>query len=167
MDVGTVIPVGLVLSVVAGLFCWAALMRLERRRIRRNVASALVGEIAAVLEAIDARKVVDLFGRAAQLGDDRAGAVVPFDLGPFSAYEANAGRLDIFDAPLPRKIAFLFSGFHDLAHESVEFQSPRLVPEVRRERAARLARVGAELLELADDVLRSLRPFVERGRRRA
>jgi hypothetical protein len=69
-----------------------------RSRSRRDLASALIGEIAAVIDGLEGfeevRKLEDMeIGAEEHL--DELGA---FALPKFSVYESNADRLDLFDA---------------------------------------------------------------------
>ena len=90
-----------------------------RSRSRRGLASALIGEIAAVIDGMEGfeevRKLEDMeIGAAEHL--DELGA---FTLPKFSVYESNADRLDLFDAAIQRQIAYFFTCAGSLAgHDS-------------------------------------------------
>ncbi len=80
-----------------------------RSRSRRGLASALIGEIAAVIDSMERfEEVRKLEGMAigAEENLDELGA---FTLPAFSVYESNADRLDLFDASVQRQIAYFFT----------------------------------------------------------
>lgn len=85
------------------------MLHFGRSRSRRGLASALIGEIAAVIESMEAfeevRKLESMeFGAKEHLDE-----LAAFTLPKFSVYESNADRLDFFDAALQRKIAYFFT----------------------------------------------------------
>ena len=76
-----------------------------RTRSRRGLASALIGEIAAVIDGMEGfdevRKLEDMETGA----EDHLDQLGAFTLPKFSVYESNADRLDLFDAATQRQIS--------------------------------------------------------------
>src|ERR1700722_12571399 len=85
------------------------MLLLGRSRSRRGLASALIGEIAAVIDGMEGfeevRKLEDM-ETGAEEHLDELGA---FTLPKFSVYESNTDRLDLFDAAIQRQIAYFFT----------------------------------------------------------
>ena len=81
---------------------------LTHRREIRNLASAFVGEIAAVLHLIETHDVVSMLERALD-APDRAAALPNLTLPPFTIYTVDAARLDELPFPAPRKIAYFYA----------------------------------------------------------
>src|SRR5580692_8420218 len=90
-------------------------MLLFERRSRRGLASALIGEITAVIEGMErfeeVRKLEDM-----EIGaDEHLDELGAFTLPRFSVYESNADRLDLFDASTQRQIVYFFTRAGSLA----------------------------------------------------
>jgi hypothetical protein len=82
-----------------------SLHSLTHRREIRNVASAFVGEIAAILHLIETHDVVSMLEKALD-ASDCAVALPNLTLPPFTIYTADAARLDELPLSAPRKIAY-------------------------------------------------------------
>src|ERR1700687_3900236 len=86
-----------------------------RRRSRRGLASALIGEIAAVIDGMEGfeevRKLEDMDIGAEQHLDELGAFTLP----KFSVYESNADRLDLFEAATQRQVAYFFTRAGSLA----------------------------------------------------
>jgi len=87
---------------MASLSNWS-LHDLTHRREIRSVASAFVGEIAAILHLIETHDVVSMVEKAL---DASAVALPNLTLPAFTIYTADAARLDELPLPVPRKIAY-------------------------------------------------------------
>jgi hypothetical protein len=134
-----------------------------RRRSRRGLASALIGEIAAVIEGMEGfeevRKLEDM-----EIGaDEHLDELSAFTLPKFSVYESNADRLDLFDAAVQRQIAYFFTragsltGYlHALASTKKESK------ELCKQHAIDAQREINGLSELGDDLLRDLRGLISK-----
>ena len=132
-------------------------------RSRRGLASALIGEIAAVIDSMEGfeeiRKLEDMkFGAEEHLDE-----LAAFTLPKFSVYESNADRLDFFDAALQRKIAYFFTraggvAGHLHALASTKYESKELC----KQHAIDAQKEINCLSELADDLLRDLRKLVSK-----
>jgi hypothetical protein len=141
-----------------------SLHNLTHRREIRNLASAFVGEIAAILHLIETHEVVAMLEQALE-ASDRATALPNLTLPPFTIYTVDAGRLDELPFPAPRKIAYFYAQIasvqDDLARLAVE-----PVPEGSAGgRRGRIRCVLTELndaLALGDNILRDLRPLLSR-----
>jgi hypothetical protein len=132
------------------------MLLLGRSRSRRGLASALIGEIAAVIDSMEHfEEVRRLEENLAELG--------AFTLPKFSVYESNANRLDLFDASLQRQIAYFFTCAGSLAAHLHALASTR-------KKSAELSKLHAidaqkeinGLSELGDDLLRDLRKLASK-----
>ncbi len=134
-----------------------------RSRSRRGLASALIGEIAAVIESMERfEEVRKLEGMAigAEENLDELGA---FTLPAFSVYESNADRLDLFDASVQRQIAYFFTSAGSLAgHLHALASTKKEAKELCKQHAIDAQKEINGLSELGDDLLRDLRKLVSR-----
>jgi hypothetical protein len=134
-----------------------------RTRSRRGLASALIGEIAAVIDGMErfeeVRKLEDMeIGAEENL--DELGA---FALPRFSVYESNAGRLDLFDAAVQRQIAYFFTSAGSLAgHLHALASTKKQSTELCKRHAIDAQKEINGLSELGDDLLRDLRKLVSK-----
>jgi hypothetical protein len=139
-----------------------SLHSLTHRREIRNLASAFVGEIAAILHLIETHDVVSMLEKALDT-PDRAAPLPNLTLPPFTIYTVDAARLGDLPFPAPRKIAYFYAQI-----ASIQDDLARLVAEPIPERPAgdRLGRIRGLLTELndalalGDDILRELRPLL-------
>jgi hypothetical protein len=130
------------------------------RRTRRNLASAFVGEVSAIMTLLEGMTQPHANGIPQSPNEAEHTEFVPprCDL-----YAANAGRLDVFDAPLPNQLAHFYTRLAALPG----FARARAAqgPTARNEPAPSSRPVSAELehlLEEGEDLLRNLRPFVSK-----
>ena len=134
-----------------------------RSRSRRGLASALIGEIAAVIDSMEdfeeVRKLESMeFGAKEHLDE-----LAAFTLPKFSVYESNADRLDFFDAALQRKIAYFFTRAGGLAgHLHALASTKNESRELCKRHAIDAQKEINGLSELADDLLRDLRKLVSK-----
>jgi hypothetical protein len=139
-----------------------SLHSLTHRRGIRNVTSAFVGEIAAILHLIETHDVVSMLEKALDASDS-AVALPKLTLPPFTIYTADAARLDELPLPAPRKIAYFYTLI-----ASIQDDLTRLATEPVSEGSAagRIERIRCALTELndalalGDDILRELRPLL-------
>jgi hypothetical protein len=134
-----------------------------RSRSRRGLASALIGEIAAVIDSMErfeeVRKLEDM-AIGAEENLDELGA---FTLPAFSVYASNADRLDLFDASVQRQIAYFFTTAGSLAgHLHALASTKKESKELCRKHAIDAQKEINGLSELGDDLLRDLRKLVSR-----
>ncbi len=134
-----------------------------RTRSRRGLASALIGEIAAVIDSMErfeeVRKLEDM-ETGAEENLDELGA---FALPRFSVYESNADRLDLFDAALQRQIAYFFTSAGSLAgHLHALATTKKESTELCKRHAIDAQKEINGLSELGDDLLRDLRKLVSK-----
>jgi hypothetical protein len=152
--------------VVGGLFVLARphLTHLGQRRECRNLTSALIGEIVALLDAIETQSVV------AQLDGIAGGEPAPLNCpAPLSmiVFSANAGKLDRFPAPLPRKLAYFYTRLASLwGHVEALGARPTVHQSLTAQEALALSNGFKDTLLLADDILRQLRPYLAQRRLR-
>jgi hypothetical protein len=134
-----------------------------RSRSRRGLASALIGEVAAVIEGIEGfeevRKLEDM-----EIGaEEHLDELDAFALPKFSIYESNADRLDLFDATIQRRIAYFYTSAGSLAGQLHALASTKKQPaEFRKRHAIDAQQEINGLLELSDDLLRDLRRLVSK-----
>jgi hypothetical protein len=134
-----------------------------RSRSRRGLASALIGEIAAVIDSMErfeeVRKLEDM-AIGAEENLDELGA---FALPAFSVYASNADRLDLFDASVQRQIAYFFTSAGSLAgHLHALASTNKESKELCKQHAMDAQKEINGLSELGDDLLRDLRKLVSR-----
>jgi hypothetical protein len=134
-----------------------------RSRSRRGLASALIGEIAAVIDSMErfeeVRKLEDM-AIGAEENLDELGA---FTLPAFSVYASNADRLDLFDASVQRQIAYFFTSAGSLAgHLHALASTKKESKELCKQHAIDAQKEINGLSELGDDLLRDLRKLVSR-----
>ena len=132
-------------------------------RSRRGLASALIGEIAAVIDSMEGfeevRKLEDMeFG-----ADQHLDELAAFTLPKFYVYQSNADRLHFFDAALQRKIAYFFTRAGGLAgHLHTLASTKNESKELCKQHAIDAQKEINGLSELADDLLRDLRMLVSK-----
>src|SRR5262245_6090725 len=137
-----------------------SLHSLTHRREIRNLASAFVGEIAAILHLIETHDVVAMLEQALD-ASDRAAALPNLTLPPFTIYTVDAARLDELPFPTPRKIAYFYAQI-----ASIQDDLARLAAEPVPEGPAggRRARIRSALGEpydaraLGADIVRAAPP---------
>src|SRR6188472_1204866 len=78
------------------------------RREIRSVASAFVGELAAILHLIETHDVVLMLEKALDASDSLV-ALPNLTLPPFTIYTADAAKLDELPLPVPREIAYFYA----------------------------------------------------------
>ncbi|MHB2208176.1 hypothetical protein [Methylobacterium sp. CM6257] len=143
--------------VVGGLFVLARLnfTHLTRRRECRSLTSALIGEIVALLDAVEAHAVVQRLDAIAQ--GEQAVLSPPASL-PMIVFSANADKLDRFPAPLPRKLAYFYTRLATLWGR-LEAVTATLATQqsLTAQEALALSQALKGTLDLADDILRQLR----------
>jgi hypothetical protein len=142
-----------------------SLHNLTHRREIRSIASAFVGEIAAILHLIETHDVVSMLETALDASDGTV-SLPNLTLPPFTIYTAEAAKLDELPLPVPRMIAYFYAQI-----ASIEDDLARLAAEPVAGgaggsagiRTARIRHVLAELndaLALGDHILRELRQLL-------
>ena len=143
---------------MASLSNWS-LHGLTHRREIRSVASAFVGEIAAILHLIETHDVVSMVERALD-ASGRAAALPNLTL---PAFTADAARLDELPLPVPRKIAYFYAQIASIRDDLTRLATEPVSENSVGGRTERIRRVLTELndaLALGDDILRELRPLL-------
>ena len=92
---------------MASLSNWS-LHNFTHRREIRSVASAFVGEIAAILHLIETHDVGSMLEKALDASDGLV-ALPNLTLPPFTIYTADAAKLGELPLPAPRKIAYFYA----------------------------------------------------------
>ena len=139
------------------------MMHLGRSHSRRGLASALIGEIAAVIDDMEGFEEVRKLEGMEIGADEHLDELGAFTLPKFSVYESNADRLDLFDAAIQRQIAYFFTRAGSLAaHLHAIASTKNESKELCRQRAIDAQKEINSLSELGDDLLRGLRKLVSK-----
>jgi hypothetical protein len=134
---------------------------LTHRRGIRSIASAFVGEIAAILHLIETHDVVSMLEKALDASDSSV-ALPNLTLPPFTIYTADAAKLDELPLPTPRKIAYFYAQIASIQDDLTRFATEP-ISGGSAGRTERIRRILAELndaLALGDDILHELRPLL-------
>jgi hypothetical protein len=124
-----------------------------RRRQRRRLASAFIGEMVAVLREIELQDIEGAVERF--IASSTPGVPKPkLSLPEFIIYHAAADKLDCFAEPLPRKMAFFYTRVGQL-REAIASLDRRPLAD-KRQTLLELR----EMLELANDILYALRTII-------
>lgn len=138
-------------------------MLFGRARSRRGLASALIGEIVAVIEGMEGFEEVRKLEDMAVGADEHLDELGAFTLPKFSVYESNADRLDLFDASTQRQITYFFTRAGSLAgHLHALASSKTESRELCKQHAIDAQREINGLSDLGDDLLRDLRRLVSK-----
>ena len=144
---------------MASLSNWS-LHDLTHRREIRSVASAFVGEIAAILHLIETHDVASMVEKAL---DASAVALPNLTLPAFTIYTADAARLDELPLPVPRKIAYFYAQIASIRDDLTRLATEPVSESSVGSRTERIRSVLTELndaLALGDDILCELRPLL-------
>jgi hypothetical protein len=139
-----------------------SLHSLTHRREIRSIASAFVGEIAAILHLIETHDVVAMAEKALD-ASDRSVALPNLTLPPFTIYTADAARLDELPLPAPRMIAYFYAQVASIQDDLTRLAAEPVSDISAGGRTERIRHVLTELndaLALGDDILRELRPLL-------
>ena len=147
-----VIAIPIAMIVLAGALLWWVAREGERSNRMSHLASALIGEITATLEAIETQRLIDLLKRDALDDPDTARALQAFALPRFTAFEANAAKLDCLPGDVERTAINLFDRWSVFC---AELRGSTMAGGDRK----RVLHEATELLQLADDLLFALRPI--------
>ena len=146
---------------MASLSNWS-LHDLTHRREIRSVASAFVGEIAAILHLIETHDVVSMVEKALD-APGSAVALPNLTLPAFTIYIADAAKLDELPLPVPRKIAYFYAQIASIRDDLTRLATEPVSESSVGSRTERIRSVLTELndaLALGDDILRELRPLL-------
>ena len=136
-----------------------SLHNLTHRREIRSIASAFVGEIAAILHLIETHDVVSTLEKALDASDSLV-ALPNLTLPPFTIYTADAAKLGELPPPVPREIAYFYAQIASIPDDLTRLAAERVSEGSAGSRTERIQRVLTELndaLYLGDDILRELR----------
>ena len=146
---------------MASLSNWSLHDLTHRREIRR-VASAFVGEVAAILHLIETHDVVAMVEKALDASSGSEAFLI-LALPAFTIYTADAARLDELPLPVPRKIAYFYAQIASIRDDLTQLATEPVSESSVDRRTERIRRVLTELndaLTLGDDILRELRPLL-------
>jgi hypothetical protein len=146
---------------MASLSIWS-LHSLTHRREIQSIASAFVGEIAAILHLIETHYVVSMLEKGLDSSDGPF-ALPNLTLPPFTIYTADAAKLDELPLPAPRKIAYFYPQIASIQNDLTRLATEPVSEGTAGSRTERLRRILTELndaLALGDDILRELRPVL-------
>jgi hypothetical protein len=153
MGIAVTLGIGLFVGItLAFLLVWG-LRESSRRRTRRNLASAFIGEIAAALREIEISNVDSALERLCVEFDDQTVADVPeLELPRFTVYETGADKLNWYPSPLPRRIAYVVERLESLPHDLAVLKAKTPSSLEERESEARIIRTELkEVLAMADE----------------
>jgi hypothetical protein len=146
---------------MASLSIWS-LYSLTHRREIRCIASAFVGEIAAILHLIESHDVVSMLEKG--LDSSTSPVALPnLTLPPFTIYTADAAKLDRLPLPAPRKVAYFYAQIASIQDDLTRLATVPVSEGSAGNRTDRIHSVLTELndaLALGDDILRELRPLL-------
>ena len=146
---------------MASLSNWS-LHNLTHRREIRSIASAFVGEIAAILHLIETHDVVSMLEKGLD-ASDRSVALPNLTLPPFTIYTADAAKLDELPLPVPRQIAYFYAQIASIQDDLIRLATEPVSEGSAVSRTERIRCVLPELndaLALGDDILRELRQLL-------
>ena len=133
-------------------------------RSRRGLASALIGEITAIIEDMEGFEEVRKLEEMETGADEHLDQLGAFALPKFSVFESNADRLNLFDAATQRQIAYFFTRAGGLAGHLHALASVRgESKDLCRQHAIDAQREINSLSELGDDLLHDLRKIVSKA----
>jgi hypothetical protein len=147
---------------MASLWNWS-LHSLTHRREIRSIASAFVGEIAAILHLIETHDVVSMLEEALDASDDSTVSLPNLTLPPFTIYTADAAKLDELPLPAPRMIAYFYAQIASIQDDLTRLAAEPVSEGSAAGKTERIRHVLTELndaLALGDDILRELRPLL-------
>jgi hypothetical protein len=146
---------------MASLSDWS-LHNFTHRREIRSVASAFVGELAAILHLIETHDVVSMLEKALDASDSLV-ALPDLTLPPFTIYTADAAKLGELPPPVPREIAYFYAQIASIQDDLTRLAREPVSGSPADGRTERIRRVLTELndaLYLGDDILRELRQIL-------
>lgn len=157
MMLAVIVGTSIVLGSTLMTLLWAAWRGATRRAERRSLASALTGEIVAVLRAVEMENPGQVNLPSGDAAETRPPHLV---LPRFTVYEANAGKLDHFAVPLPRKITYFFDRMGTLAQECGTIAKLTSDETARIKHCREMRDDLKTTLDLADEILLDLRPLM-------
>jgi hypothetical protein len=132
-----------------------------RGRNRRNLASAFVGEIAAAMEAVEehaeAKRLYLLVSSENKTPPDLRDLQLP----KLTIYETSAGRLSLFDAPLPGELSYFYTRLTALPGRlrALRSSNPSSTEEMKQRAREAIAEIE-QTMDLGENLLRSFRRFI-------
>src|ERR1700676_2109596 len=139
------------------------MLHFGRGRSRKGLASALIGEIAAIIGGMEGFEEVRKLEDMEIGGEEHLDELGAFTLPKFSVYESNADRLDLFDAAIQRQISYFFTRAGGLAgHLHVLASTKKESKELCKQHAIDAQKEINGLSQLGDDLLRDLRKLVSK-----
>lgn len=128
---------------------------LHKKEESRNISSAFVGEIGAILDIIKKRKIIKIVEDAMERTRDGTVEYPEFTVKDnyFNVYKASIPRLGLLSAPLPAKIATFYTYLMSIAEDFNYMASidKEKLPEIPINKA--LAEMAAMLELLKDAIL--------------
>ena len=146
---------------MASLSNWS-LHNFTHRREIRSVASAFVGEIAAILHLIETHDVVSMLEKALDASDGLV-SLPNLTLPPFTIYTADAAKLGELPLAAPREIAYFYAQIASMQDDLTRLAKEPFLEGPAGGKTERIRRVLNELNEalcLGDNILRELRQIL-------
>jgi hypothetical protein len=136
---------------------------MPRRREQHGLASALIGEIVAAMEAVERSSAVQHLHPASTADDRLTLDFTDFELPRLAVYEANVGRLALLNSPLPRELSYFYTRLNNLPQRLRALRTPTSAsPEELKSRAQTAIGEIDQTMTLGNDLLRSMKGFVSR-----
>lgn len=137
-------------------------LSMKRRRIRRNLALAFVGEISALVREFEDHSVTEILESAIANKSEVSIDLSGFSLPKFVTYEANATRLNLLGDTLTRQMSYFYCRLAMLSEEfkSISISKASKNVEARRGRLGRVLSESRDEMILADEILRHLRNLI-------
>lgn len=121
------VVVGGLLAILAGMVGNAVPQCIQRRHERKNLASAFLGEITALLKVVETRRYQEGLEQVLQQVEANKQVMAytfSVRLNPFTVYTANISRIGILPNPLPNMICQLYSQAEAILEDIADMRDP-------------------------------------------
>jgi hypothetical protein len=137
-------------------------LNFRRRRLQRGLASAIIGEVTATLEAIEGYEEVRHLEAEDDEAERRLSELDAFKLPRSPFYNGNVAQLMVFDPHLQRQITYFYTRSASLTDHLHAFAKTTDDAELRKVHARNATAEINNTMNAGDDLLRGLRPLVSR-----
>lgn len=135
-----------------------------RRHARRSLASALIGEITATLEAIEGYHDIRRLKAGEEGAEKYLSELKTFELPPAPIYTNNITHLWVFEATLQRRVSYFYTCVASLAGHLHALSKPTGDTNLRKQYVRNAITEINNTMNAGDELLRALRPLVSRHR---
>lgn len=137
-------------------------LNFRRRHRQRDLASVLIGEVTATLEAIEEFDEVKQLEAGDAEAERHLSELSTFRLPPSPVYNFNIGRLHVLDASSQRQVTYFYTRVASLADHLRALSKVNNDPDVRKDHARNALVEIQNAMNAGDDLLRTLRLHVSR-----